>query len=132
LRSKRDAIGGAIKEANAEIVFERFDLKGDGGLCEKKVFRRLAKIEMFSNCAKNLETEAFQLGHVMIIPRNGQQGNPTFLRMGRNRCGPSIVYSVLRLLSCPLRERIGFCLMLADDRRFQLTGRSLQIHTAMV
>jgi len=79
LRSKRDAIGGAIKEANAEIVFERFDLKGDGGLCEKKVFRRLAKIEMFSNGAKNLETEVFQLGHVMIIHRNGQPGEPNFL-----------------------------------------------------
>ena len=76
MRSKGDAIGGAIKEANAEIVFERFDLKRDGGLSKEKVFRRLAKIEMFSNGAKNLETEVFQLGHVMIIHRNGQPGEP--------------------------------------------------------
>jgi hypothetical protein len=67
LRSQGDAIGGAIKEANAEIVFERFDLKRDGRLSKEKVFRRLAKIEMFRNGSKNLETEIFQLGHVIII-----------------------------------------------------------------
>src|SRR5260370_41687592 len=67
LRSKGDAIGGAIEEANAEIVFERFDLKRDGGLSKEKLFRRLAKIEMFCNGSKNLETEVFQLGHVIII-----------------------------------------------------------------
>ncbi len=76
MRSKRDAIGGAIKEANAEIVFERLDLKRDRGLSKEKVFRRLAKIEMFSNGAKNLETKVFQLGHVMIIHRNSQPGEP--------------------------------------------------------
>jgi hypothetical protein len=76
LRSNGDAIGGAIEKANAEIVFERFDLKRDGGLGEKEVFRRLAKIEIFGNSAKNLETEVFQLGHVMIISRNGQRREP--------------------------------------------------------
>jgi hypothetical protein len=40
LGSKGDAIRGAIEEANAEIVFERFDLKRNCGLGEKKVFRR--------------------------------------------------------------------------------------------
>jgi hypothetical protein len=40
LGSEGDAIGGAIEEANAEIVFERFDLKRNCGLGEKKVFRR--------------------------------------------------------------------------------------------
>jgi hypothetical protein len=72
LGSEGDAIRGAIEEANAEIVFERFDLKRDCGLGEKKVFRRLAEIQMFSNGAKHLETEVFQLGHVMIIHGNGQ------------------------------------------------------------
>ena len=33
---------------------------------------RLTKIQMFSNGAKHLETEVFQLGHVMIIHGNGQ------------------------------------------------------------
>jgi len=43
LAEQGDAIGGAIEEANAEIVFERFDLKRDGGLGEEEAFRRLAK-----------------------------------------------------------------------------------------
>jgi hypothetical protein len=67
LRGKGDVIGGAIEETNAEIIFERFDLKRNGGLGQEKVFRRLAKIEMLSNRAKHLEAKVFQLGHVMII-----------------------------------------------------------------
>jgi hypothetical protein len=40
------------------------------------MFRRLAKIELFSDGSKNLETEVFQLGHVMIISSNSQSGEP--------------------------------------------------------
>jgi len=67
LRSEGDAIAGAIEEANAEIVFERFDLERDGGLCEEKVFGCLAKVQMFGNRAKDFETKIFQLSHGMII-----------------------------------------------------------------
>jgi hypothetical protein len=76
LGSKGDTIGGTIKEANAEILFERFDLQRDRGLSKEKMFRRLAKIELFSDDSKNLETEVFQLGHVMIISSNSQSGEP--------------------------------------------------------
>jgi len=76
LGSQGDTIGGAIEEANAEIVFPRFNLKRDGGLSKEKLFRGLAKIEMLCNGSKNLETEVFQLGHVTIIFRNGQRGEP--------------------------------------------------------
>jgi len=79
LRSKRDAIGGAIEEANAEIVFEPFDLKRDGGLSEEEVFRRLAKIQMFCNGSKHLQAKVFQLGHGMIIHWNGQTREPVMV-----------------------------------------------------
>jgi hypothetical protein len=93
LRSKRDAIGGASEEANAEIFFERFDLKRDGGLSKEKVFRRFAKIEMLSNGAKNLETEVFQLCHVMIIPpKRPVRGAHRFLR------GPQCLRPIKRSL----------------------------------
>ena len=62
-----DAIAGAIEKANAEIVFEGLDLKRDGGLGEEKMFRGLAKVQMFGDGAENLEAEVFQLGHGMII-----------------------------------------------------------------
>lgn len=68
MRSEGNAIGSAIEEADAEIVFERLDLERNGGLSKEKVFRCLAKIQMFGDGAKDLETEIFQLGHGMIIP----------------------------------------------------------------
>ena len=72
--SEGDAIAGAIEEANAEIVFERLDLQRDGRLGEKKMFRGLAKIQMFGDGAKNLEAEIFQLRHGMIIHGKGKMG----------------------------------------------------------
>jgi hypothetical protein len=57
---------------------------------------------MFSDGAKNLETEVFQLGHVMIIHRNGQWRSPTFLRTGRNLCGPSRRLCVTRVSIAPI------------------------------
>jgi hypothetical protein len=44
LRSEGDAIAGAIKKPDAEIVLQGFDLKGYGGLGKKKVFRCFTKI----------------------------------------------------------------------------------------
>jgi hypothetical protein len=70
LRSKRDAIRGAIEETDAEIVFERFDLKRNGWLGQEKMFRSFAKIQMLRHCAKHLEAKVFQLSHVMIIHGN--------------------------------------------------------------
>jgi hypothetical protein len=58
LRSRGDATGGAIEEADIEIVFERFDLKRLCGLGQEEVLRRLAKIKVLRNGAKHLETEA--------------------------------------------------------------------------
>ncbi|MGA8343591.1 MAG: hypothetical protein WB781_16785 [Candidatus Sulfotelmatobacter sp.] len=54
LRREGDAIAGAIKETDAEIVFESFDLKRYGGLGEEKVFRRLAKVQMFATVRNTL------------------------------------------------------------------------------
>ena len=71
MRSEEDAITGAIEEADAEIVFEGLDLKRDGGLSEEEMFRGLTKIQMFGNCAENLEAKILQLGHVDDYPRNG-------------------------------------------------------------
>jgi len=77
LRSKGDAVGGAIEEADAEIVFERFYLKRDCGLRKKKMFRSFAKIQMLCDGAKYLEAKVFQLGHVMIIHGNRSTWEPT-------------------------------------------------------
>jgi hypothetical protein len=70
LGSKGDAIGGAIEEAHAEIVFESFDLKRDGGLGEEKMFRGFAKIQVLSDGAKDLEAKVLELGHATIIHGN--------------------------------------------------------------
>ena len=67
LRSECNAVAGAIEEADAEIVFESFDLKGDGGLGEEKMFGRFAKIQMLGDGAEDFETEVLQLSHGMII-----------------------------------------------------------------
>ena len=67
MRREGDAIAGAIEEANAEIVFEGFDLQRDGGLGEEKMFGGFAEIQMFGDGAKDFEAEVFELGHGMII-----------------------------------------------------------------
>ena len=64
---KGDAIAGAVEETNAEVVFQRSDLERNSRLGEKKMFGGLAKIQMFGNRAKYLETEILQLRHGMII-----------------------------------------------------------------
>ena len=69
MRCESDAIASAIEEADAEIVFESLDLKRNGGLGEKEMFRGLTEIQMFGNRAENLEAEIFQLGHVDDYPR---------------------------------------------------------------
>ena len=73
--SQGDAIGGAIEEANAEIVFESLDLQRDGWLSEKEVFRRFAKIQMLGDGAKHLEAKVFKLGHAMIILGNARRAS---------------------------------------------------------
>ena len=65
-----DAIAGAIEEADAEIVFQGFNLKRYRGLGQEKVLGCLTKIQMFCDGAKDFEAEVFELGHSMIIYRN--------------------------------------------------------------
>jgi len=97
------------------------------------MFRRLAKIEMFSDGSKNLETEVFQLGHEMIIsPKQPVRELQRFLGWAAISAAHQEVFAQSEFLSRRLCERLRFCSMLADNRCLQLTGRSLQIHTAMV
>jgi len=67
-------MGSPVEETNPEFVFERFDLKCDRGLGKEKAFRSLAKIQMLSDGAKDLETKVFELRHVMIIHGNAPAG----------------------------------------------------------
>ena len=67
LRSKRDAVAGAIEEADAEIVFEGFDLKCDGGLGEEKMFGGFAEVQLFGDGAEDFQAEVLELGHGMIM-----------------------------------------------------------------
>jgi len=97
------------------------------------MLRRLAKIEMFSDGSKNLETEVFQLGHGIIISPNSESGeHQRFLGWAAMSAALQEIFAQPDFLSRRLSERIGSCLMLADDRCLQLTGRSLQVHTAVV
>jgi hypothetical protein len=70
LTCKGDAAAGAIEEANAQIIFQCIDLKGDSRLREKKLLRRFVKTELFRNHAEYFQPEVFQPRHVTIIGAN--------------------------------------------------------------
>ena len=68
LRGKLDAVAGAVEEADTQIVFQGFDLQGDGGLSEEQLCGGFAEVEMLGDRAENFETKIFQLRHGMIVP----------------------------------------------------------------
>jgi hypothetical protein len=43
-RGKRDPGPASVEQLNAKVLFQSFDLKGDGGLGEAKFLRRFAKV----------------------------------------------------------------------------------------
>ena len=54
LSGQRHATPGAIKHTDSEIVFQRFDLKCDRRLRQKKLFCRFSKTEMLGDSSKHL------------------------------------------------------------------------------
>ena len=54
LSSQGHAAPGAIKHTDSEIVFQRFDLKCDRRLRQKKLFRGFSKTEVVGNGSKHL------------------------------------------------------------------------------
>ena len=58
-----DPAGGAVEQARSEIVFEGFDLQGDGGLREEEMFGGFAEAEMFGDGAEDFEAKVLEVGH---------------------------------------------------------------------
>ena len=54
LRGQRHVAPGAIEDADPEIVFQRFDLKCDRRLRQKKLFSGFSKTEVLGNRSKHL------------------------------------------------------------------------------
>jgi len=61
--SDRHLVRGTIEEANAQIVFQRFDLERDRGLGKEEVLRGFAEVQVLSDGTKDLEAKVFELGH---------------------------------------------------------------------
>src|SRR5258708_11061977 len=59
---QRNSVFRAIKKRHSELLFERFDLKGDRRLCEVEGFGSLAEIQIIGDCAEDLESEILHFG----------------------------------------------------------------------
>jgi len=63
LRGERDAVGGAIEEADSEVILEGFYLESNGRLREEQMLGGFAEVEMLGYGAENFEAEILQLSH---------------------------------------------------------------------
>lgn len=59
-----DAAAGAVEEGKAVLVFQGFDLLGDGGLGEEELFGGAGEVEVSGDGAEDLEAEVFHGGLV--------------------------------------------------------------------
>lgn len=71
LRRERNAIGGTVEKADAEIVFEGLDLECDRGLGEEEMLGSFAEVEVFGDRAEHFETEVLELRHGEIVSSCG-------------------------------------------------------------
>ena len=67
LPRQRDLSSAAVEQAHAQLVFERFDLQGDGRLRKEELFGGLAKIQLLCHGPKDLEAKILQLRHGRIM-----------------------------------------------------------------